>query len=109
MQCGPKWHATLAEIAGGADILITMLPGSREVREVMALTDPQRIIRVGGNGAGYTAKLLVNLLWFGQAAATGQALLPRFKSVSNIHPSRIADRPSSAFSTPSGWSSRRHG
>jgi len=26
-----------------------------------ALADPQRIIRVGGNGAGYTVKLLVNL------------------------------------------------
>ena len=166
-KAGPKWHATLSEIAGGADILITMLPGSREVREVMAgsdvlaampstavwvdmtstaprpdgnlpqprgpaagvldasvgggvpaaragtlqvsvggdaavldrcrvvpeaLADPQRIIRVGGNGAGYTAKLLVNLLWFGQAAATGQALLLRFKSVSNTHPSRTADR-----------------
>jgi 3-hydroxyisobutyrate dehydrogenase len=137
-QCGARWRATLAEIAAGADILITMLPGSREVREVMAgssvlaampstavwvdmtssspaavrelaaaarargvgvldapvgggvpaaragtlqvfvggdaavldrcrlvleaLADPQRIIHVGGNGAKYTAKLLVNLL-----------------------------------------------
>jgi 3-hydroxyisobutyrate dehydrogenase len=151
MQCGAQWRATLAEIAAGADILITMLPGSGEVREVMAgsgvlaampstavwvdmtssspaavrelaaaarargvrvldapvgggvpaaqagtlqvfvggdaavldrcrpvleaLADPQRIIHVGGNGAGYTAKLLVNLLWFGQAVATGEALL----------------------------------
>jgi 3-hydroxyisobutyrate dehydrogenase len=32
-----------------------------------ALADPQRIIRIGGNGAGYAVKLLVNLLWFGQA------------------------------------------
>jgi 3-hydroxyisobutyrate dehydrogenase len=40
-----------------------------------ALADPQRIIHVGGNGAGYTVKLLVNLLWFGQAVATGEALL----------------------------------
>lgn len=151
-QCGAQWRATLAEVAAGADILITMLPGSGEVREVMAgsggvlavmpptavwvdmtssspaagrelaaaaqargvgvldapvgggvpaaragtlqvfvggdaavldrcrpvleaLADPQRIIRVGGNGAGYTVKLLVNLLWFGQAVATGEALL----------------------------------
>ena len=36
MQCGAQWRATLAEVAAGADILITMLPGSREVREVMA-------------------------------------------------------------------------
>ncbi|WP_329141319.1 NAD-binding protein [Streptomyces sp. NBC_01476] len=34
-----------------------------------------RITHVGGHGAGYTAKLLVNLLWFGQAAATAEALL----------------------------------
>jgi 3-hydroxyisobutyrate dehydrogenase len=147
LQCGAQWRATLAEIAAGADILVTMLPGSGEVREVMvmagsgvlaampstavwvdmtssspaamrdlaaaaqargvgvldaavgggvpaaragtlqvfaggdaavldrcrpvldALADPQQIIHVGGNGAGYTAKLLVNLLWFGQAMA----------------------------------------
>lgn len=33
------------------------------------------ITHVGGHGAGYTAKLLVNLLWFGQAVATAEALL----------------------------------
>jgi 3-hydroxyisobutyrate dehydrogenase len=150
-ECGGQWRATLAEVAAGADVLITMLPGSREVREVMAgsgvltalpatavwidmssssaaagrelaaaaqargvgvldapvgggilaartgklqvfvggdaavldrcrpvleaLADPAGIIHVGGNGAGYTVKLLVNLLWFGQAVATGEALL----------------------------------
>jgi 3-hydroxyisobutyrate dehydrogenase len=150
-QCGGRWRATLAEVAADAEILITMLPGPREVRDVMAgsgvlaampatavwidmtssnpaagreltataqargvgvldapvgggipaartgtlqvfaggdaavldrcrpvleaLADPQRIIHVGGNGAGYTVKLLVNLLWFGQAVATGEALL----------------------------------
>src|ERR1700731_1023226 len=31
-----QWRATLTEIAAGADILITRLPGSREVRKVMA-------------------------------------------------------------------------
>ena len=40
-----------------------------------ALGDPTRIVHVGGHGAGYTAKLLVNLLWFGQAVATAEALL----------------------------------
>jgi 3-hydroxyisobutyrate dehydrogenase len=39
------------------------------------LGDPGRIIHVGGYGAGYTAKLLINLLWFGQAVATAEALL----------------------------------
>jgi 3-hydroxyisobutyrate dehydrogenase len=32
-------------------------------------------MHVGGLGAGYTAKLLVNLIWFGQALATAEALL----------------------------------
>jgi 3-hydroxyisobutyrate dehydrogenase len=36
IRSGAQWRATLAEVAAGADILITMLPGSREVREVMA-------------------------------------------------------------------------
>lgn len=39
------------------------------------LGDPGQIVHVGGHGAGYTAKLLVNLLWFGQAVATAEALL----------------------------------
>lgn len=30
---------------------------------------------VGGNGTGYLVKLLINLLWFGQAALTTEALL----------------------------------
>ncbi|MEU3983389.1 NAD(P)-dependent oxidoreductase [Streptomyces sp. NPDC026672] len=34
-----------------------------------------RITHLGGPGTGYTVKLLVNLLWFGQAAATAEALL----------------------------------
>jgi 3-hydroxyisobutyrate dehydrogenase len=46
------------------------------VRPVLdAVADPRRIVLVGGPGAGYTAKLLVNLLWFGQAVATAEALL----------------------------------
>jgi 3-hydroxyisobutyrate dehydrogenase len=32
-------------------------------------------VHVGGHGAGYTVKLLVNLLWFGQALAGAEALL----------------------------------
>ena len=34
-----------------------------------------RIEHMGGAGAGYTTKLLVNLMWFGQAVATAEALL----------------------------------
>ena len=34
-----------------------------------------RVEHIGDNGAGYTTKLLVNVLWFGQAVAVGEALL----------------------------------
>jgi 3-hydroxyisobutyrate dehydrogenase-like beta-hydroxyacid dehydrogenase len=37
--------------------------------------DPGRVVHIGGHGTGYTAKLLVNLLWFGQAVATAEALV----------------------------------
>ncbi|MFD0331679.1 NAD-binding protein [Streptacidiphilus monticola] len=36
---------------------------------------PDRVVRTGGPGTGYTVKLLVNQLWFGQAVATAEALL----------------------------------
>jgi 3-hydroxyisobutyrate dehydrogenase len=50
-----------------------VLDCNRPILEVLA--DSERIIHVGGYGTGYTAKLLVNLLWFGQAIATAEALL----------------------------------
>lgn len=56
-------------VGGKADVV----EGHRPLLEVLA--DPQRIVHVGGQGAGYTAKLLANLLWFGQAVATAEALL----------------------------------
>jgi 3-hydroxyisobutyrate dehydrogenase len=39
-----------------------------------AMGDPDKILHVGGNGAGYTVKLMINLLWFGHLAATAQVL-----------------------------------
>jgi 3-hydroxyisobutyrate dehydrogenase-like beta-hydroxyacid dehydrogenase len=42
----------------------------RGLLEVLGSVD-----HVGDQGAGYTTKLLVNLLWFGQAVASGEALL----------------------------------
>jgi 3-hydroxyisobutyrate dehydrogenase len=151
LGCGAHWSPAAAGVARDADVLITVLPGPREVGEAMdgggavdalrrgatwidmtsnapgaaapireravargagvleapmgggvpaaregtlqlfvggeaevferhrpllrILGDPARTVRVGGHGAGYTAKLLVNLLWFGQAVATAEALL----------------------------------
>jgi len=150
--CGADWRDTPAEAAVAVDVLITMLPGPREVHTAMlgeagalksmgtgatwidmstnspaavrpireqaikrgvqvleapvsggiaaaragtlqlfvggetsvlakhrplleALADPTRIVHVGGHGTAYTLKLLVNLLWFGQAVAAAEALL----------------------------------
>ncbi len=61
---------TLRLFAGGDTAL---LERCRPVLEVLA--GPGHIIHGGGNGAGYTTKLLVNLLWFGQAVANAEALL----------------------------------
>jgi 3-hydroxyisobutyrate dehydrogenase len=152
MACGADWQGTPAQAASAAGVLISMLPGPREVQEAMlgetgalkslaagaawidmtsnspvavrpireqamkrgvevleapvsggiaaaregrlqlfvggeasaverqravleVLGDPGRIVHVGGHGTGYIVKLLVNLLWFGQAVATTEALL----------------------------------
>ncbi|MGH3152299.1 MAG: NAD(P)-dependent oxidoreductase [Streptosporangiaceae bacterium] len=151
-RCGAQWVSPVARLAAESDVLITVLPGPSEVRELMLgpggvlealrpgttwidmtsnspdamteiqqtllargvqvleapvgggvaaatqgtlqvlaggdaevfarhrdlleiLGDPGRVIHVGGYGAGYTLKLLINLLWFGQAVATAEALL----------------------------------
>ena len=69
---GPEAAAAgaLRLFAGGdATTFRRLLP----LLEVIA--DPDRVVLVGGPGQGYTAKLLVNLLWFGQAVATAEAVL----------------------------------
>jgi 3-hydroxyisobutyrate dehydrogenase len=39
-----------------------------------AMGDPDRILHVGGHGAGYTVKLMINLLWFAHLTATAEVL-----------------------------------
>ena len=57
----PVGGGVLAARAGTLQVFVgcdaAVLDRCRPVPE--ALADPQRIIRVGGNGAGYTVKLLV--------------------------------------------------
>jgi 3-hydroxyisobutyrate dehydrogenase len=143
---GARWVADSRQVVEAADVLITVLPGSTELQDVMSsaipalapgmvwidmtsaapglgrdlmtraersgvecleatlgggvraaetgtlqlfvggeadLLDRHRplleslgtIEHLGGHGAGYLSKLLVNLLWFGQAVAVGEALL----------------------------------
>jgi 3-hydroxyisobutyrate dehydrogenase len=64
-----------------------------------AVADPERIVHVGDHGTGYTAKLLVNLLWFGQAVATAEALLLGQRAGIDLRVLEQALRGSSAAST----------
>ena len=59
----PAARAGMLQLFVGGDSVL--LERCRPVPEVIA--DPQRITHTGGNGSGYLTKLLVNLLWFGQA------------------------------------------
>jgi 3-hydroxyisobutyrate dehydrogenase len=47
---------------------------SRALPVLEAIGDPARIFHLGGHGAGYAVKLLLNLTWFVQAVATAEAL-----------------------------------
>ncbi|MDR2988409.1 MAG: iron-containing alcohol dehydrogenase [Nocardiopsaceae bacterium] len=47
----------------------------RRVRPLLeAMGDPDRIRHVGPHGAGYTVKLMLNLLWFAHVCATAEVL-----------------------------------
>jgi 3-hydroxyisobutyrate dehydrogenase len=60
---------TLAIYVGGSEVVF------ERVRPLLqAMGDPERIFHLGPSGAGYTVKLLLNLLWFMQSVATGEAL-----------------------------------
>ena len=60
---------TLAIYVGGPEATFTR---ARPLFEAMG--NPERIFHLGPNGAGYTVKLLLNLLWFIQSVATGEVL-----------------------------------
>ncbi|MFE2068574.1 NAD(P)-dependent oxidoreductase [Streptomyces sp. NPDC059467] len=55
-------------VGGAADDFRTSLP----VFEAMG--DPDRVLHVGPLGAGYTVKLMINLLWFTHLVATSEVL-----------------------------------
>ncbi len=60
---------TLAVYVGGEEAVF------ERVRPLLeAMGDPARIFHLGPNGAGYTVKLLLNLLWFIQSVAVGEVL-----------------------------------
>ncbi|WLQ07750.1 NAD(P)-dependent oxidoreductase [Arthrobacter oryzae] len=55
-------------IGGESEDVIRMRP----VLEAMG--DPERILHVGGHGAGYAVKLMINQLWFSHLVATAEVL-----------------------------------
>jgi 3-hydroxyisobutyrate dehydrogenase len=60
---------TLAIYVGGEEHVYARV---RPLFEAMG--NPERIFHLGPHGAGYTVKLLLNLLWFIQSVATGEVL-----------------------------------
>ncbi|QHA08613.1 NAD-binding protein [Streptomyces broussonetiae] len=60
---------TLQIFAGGADDDFRIALPVFE-----ALGDPDRVLHVGPLGAGYTVKLMINLLWFSHLVATSEVL-----------------------------------
>jgi len=68
MAAGAK-AGTLQIFAGGDEAVFGRV---RPLLEAMG--DPERILHVGGHGAGYTVKLMINLLWFAHLVATAEVL-----------------------------------
>jgi 3-hydroxyisobutyrate dehydrogenase len=62
--------------AGTLQIFVGGRAGTyRRVRPLLeAMGDPERILHVGPHGAGYTVKLMINLLWFAHLTATAEVL-----------------------------------
>jgi len=59
--------------------------------EVMG--DPERVLHVGGHGAGYAVKLMINLLWFVQLVGIVEVLTVGVKAgvdLSVLHASLVA-------------------
>jgi 3-hydroxyisobutyrate dehydrogenase len=55
-------------VGGGAETYLKVRPLFE------AMGDPERILHVGRHGAGYTVKLMINLLWFAHLTATAEVL-----------------------------------
>lgn len=66
--------------AGAASGMLQIFVGGdaddvARVRPVFeAMGDPERILHVGGHGAGYAVKLMINQLWFSHLVATAEVL-----------------------------------
>jgi 3-hydroxyisobutyrate dehydrogenase len=65
-----------------------------------AMGDPDRIFHLGTHGAGYTVKLLLNLLWFIEAVAVGEVLSVGVRagvSLDKLHGALVGSPANSVF------------
>jgi 3-hydroxyisobutyrate dehydrogenase len=79
---------TLQIFAGGDAADFEM---ARTLLDVMG--DPERVLHVGGHGAGYAVKLMINQLWFVQLVGIAEALTVGVKAgvdLSVLHRSLVA-------------------
>jgi 3-hydroxyisobutyrate dehydrogenase len=86
---------TLAIYVGGSDQAFAR---ARELFDVMG--DPERVFHVGPSGAGYTVKLLLNLLWFIQSVAVGEVLSVGVRagvSLDRLHGALVGSPANSVF------------
>ncbi|WP_216901550.1 NAD(P)-dependent oxidoreductase [Nocardia alni] len=81
-------------VGGDAEVLATVRP----LLEVMG--DPDRVLHVGGLGAGYTVKLMINQLWFSHLVASAEVLTVGLKAgvdLGVLHRSLLASPAASSF------------
>ena len=86
---------TLAIYVGGSEEAFAR---ARPLFEAMG--DPERIFHLGGHGAGYTVKLLLNLLWFIESVAVGEVLSIGVRagvSLDRLHGALVASPANSVF------------
>jgi 3-hydroxyisobutyrate dehydrogenase len=86
---------TLAIYVGGAS---EVFDRARPLFEIMG--DPARVFYVGGHGAGYTVKLLLNLMWFIESVAVGEVLSVGVKAgvaLERLHAALVGSPANSVF------------
>jgi 3-hydroxyisobutyrate dehydrogenase len=92
-------------IGAQAGTLAIYVGGDRAVFEralalFHAVGDPARVFHLGDHGAGYTVKLLLNLLWFIESVAVGEVLSVGVRagvSLDRLHAALVGSPANSVF------------
>jgi 3-hydroxyisobutyrate dehydrogenase len=87
--------ATLAIYVGGEEAVF-----ERALPLLEVMGDPDRIFHLGPHGAGYTVKVLLNLMWFIEAVATGEVLSVGVRAgvrLDKLHAALVGSPASSTF------------